>query len=69
MFAIRNAVVRAPRLGNLSAVQHRKITCTPPSVRISLTEKIIHGLVIYGGCMAIPMWISANIKNYRAKSK
>ena len=37
----------------------------PPRVRISRGEKFVHGVVLFGGVMAVPAWILAHIKDYR----
>ncbi|KAF0288273.1 hypothetical protein FJT64_013343 [Amphibalanus amphitrite] len=37
----------------------------PPRVRMSRAEKFAHGVVLFGGVMAVPAWILVHIKDYR----
>ncbi|ENN78292.1 hypothetical protein D910_00734 [Dendroctonus ponderosae] len=40
----------------------------PPTVRISGTEKLLHGLAIAIGMTATPAWVLVNIKHYKGSS-
>ena len=39
----------------------------PPRTRISFAEKCAHGVLIAAGVLAGPMWIMANIENYKSR--
>jgi Cytochrome oxidase c subunit VIII len=47
---------------------HQTWVSGPPRTRISLPEKIAHGVLITFCILFTPMYIMSNIKNYRAKS-
>ncbi|KAF7284485.1 hypothetical protein GWI33_022077 [Rhynchophorus ferrugineus] len=63
MFAIKASrlAVQAQKV----APQTRSVVSGPPTVKISPAEKLVHGLIITGSCMAIPAWVLVNIKHYR----
>jgi hypothetical protein len=44
---------------------HQTWISGPPRTRISFAEKVAHGVLISVCVMATPMYIVANIKNYR----
>ncbi|XP_076387852.1 uncharacterized protein LOC143264446 [Megachile rotundata] len=67
MFAVQRVVRHTPRLLKLSENQCRTLMCTPPRVRISFAEKMVHGIVLYVGMMAIPIYVSCNVNNYNKK--
>ncbi|XP_003693182.3 uncharacterized protein LOC100870104 [Apis florea] len=66
MFAVQKVANRAPLALNLYKTQCRSLLGTPPRVRISFTEKMLHGAALYIGLMAIPIYIACNVKNYNA---
>lgn len=49
--------------------QMSSVIASPPLTRISFAEKVVHGVIIAGGCLAIPAWVLVNIKNYRGKAE
>uniref|UniRef100_A0A182YQE9 Uncharacterized protein n=1 Tax=Anopheles stephensi TaxID=30069 RepID=A0A182YQE9_ANOST len=65
---IANATV--PRLANVAAqaLQRRtyfSVTSSLPQVRVSLVEKAAHGLAIFGGVIAYPIWVIAHVREYK----
>lgn len=51
------------------ARQMSSVVSSPPTVRIPFAEKLVHGLFIAGGCLATPIWVLVNIKNYRGTAQ
>lgn len=67
MFAVQKIANGAPLALNLYKTQCRtSFLGTPPRVRVSFTEKMLHGVALYVGLMAIPLYIACNVKNYNA---
>ena len=56
---------RNPQLLLNRGFRHETWVSGPPRVRISLPEKIAHGLVISGCFIATPMWILYHLKSYK----
>ncbi|XP_033214206.1 uncharacterized protein LOC117171217 [Belonocnema kinseyi] len=52
-------------IGNQTRNKYTTIVCTPPRNRIPLPEKVAHGVAIFLSIFTFPMWIAANIKNYK----
>lgn len=65
MFAVQAVARRAPQLKNLAEAQRRTIVSGPPTVKVSKAEKMFHGWVLYVGIMAVPMYITSQLKTYR----
>lgn len=47
------------------ASRNMSVVSGPPQVRISPAEKLLHGALLVGGMLAVPMWVLVNIKKYR----
>ncbi|XP_062556132.1 uncharacterized protein LOC134220955 [Armigeres subalbatus] len=61
---------RMTTVARTALVQHQRrgfYSVTPglPQVRVSLGEKVIHGLAIFGGVLAYPVWVLAHMREYR----
>ncbi|KAK0169849.1 hypothetical protein PV328_010485 [Microctonus aethiopoides] len=52
---------------NSQFVRHSSAVGTPPRMRISFTEKVIHGVIMAVGILAVPTYIAVNFKNYRSE--
>ena len=46
---------------------HVSVVSSPPRTRISLVEKVAHGLIMTGAMLAVPCWILLNMKVYRGE--
>ncbi|XP_076178926.1 uncharacterized protein LOC143152537 [Ptiloglossa arizonensis] len=64
MYAIQNITRKSAQLAKYIGNQHRTIVSTPPRVKISFAEKMIHGAVLYTGIMIVPMYITCKIRVY-----
>ncbi|XP_052869256.1 uncharacterized protein LOC128274945 [Anopheles cruzii] len=67
---IANATV--PRLASVAAqaLQRRtyfSVTSSLPQVRVSLGEKVVHGLAIFGGVLAYPVWVVTHVREYKGE--
>lgn len=51
--------------GALQQARQMSVISTPPKVRISFAEKLVHGGAIFLGVLSIPAWVLVNIKNYK----
>uniref|UniRef100_A0A182W375 Cytochrome c oxidase polypeptide VIII n=1 Tax=Anopheles minimus TaxID=112268 RepID=A0A182W375_9DIPT len=65
---IANATV--PRLASVAAqaLQRRtyfSVTSSLPQVRVSLAEKTAHGLAIFFGVIAYPIWVVSHVREYK----
>ncbi|ETN60358.1 hypothetical protein AND_008035 [Anopheles darlingi] len=65
---IANATV--PRLATAAAqaLQRRtyfSVSSNLPQVRVSLGEKVVHGLAIFGGVLAYPVWVVSHVREYK----
>ncbi|XP_017778384.1 PREDICTED: uncharacterized protein LOC108564025 [Nicrophorus vespilloides] len=67
MFPVVRAAARAlPQASQaLIQAQTRTILSGPPKVRISLTEKALHGMFLTASFFGIPFYILYNIPSYR----
>lgn len=45
--------------------QMSSVVSSKPLVRVSLPEKIVHGVLIAGSCLGIPAWVLLNLRKYR----
>lgn len=64
MFAPGSLVRAAPQLRLAS--RQMSVISGPPRVRVSLAEKIAHGLTIAVSMLVVPAWVLVNIKHYKA---
>jgi len=46
---------------------HQTWVSGPPRTRIPFAEKCVHGILIASGVLAGPMWILANIQEYKKR--
>ncbi len=49
------------------AFSHVHVVSGPPRTRISLAEKMAHGIVQVIGYLFIPVWVLTNLKHYRGE--
>nr|CAI5819536.1 unnamed protein product [Callosobruchus analis]CAI5867873.1 unnamed protein product [Callosobruchus analis] len=49
----------------INTTRNMSVVSGPPQVRISFGEKVVHGVAIAVGIMAIPAWVLYHIKSYR----
>ncbi|RXG51801.1 hypothetical protein Avbf_18445 [Armadillidium vulgare] len=54
-------------LQNQNIIQRRSIIAGYPRNRVSLAEKISHGLAISVGILFIPSWVLVNLKHYKGE--
>uniref|UniRef100_A0A1Q3FMB2 Protein with signal anchor n=1 Tax=Culex tarsalis TaxID=7177 RepID=A0A1Q3FMB2_CULTA len=66
--------MNAPRLANIARtalVPRRGFGSTTPGlpqVRVSLGEKLVHGVVIFCGVLAYPVWVVSHMKEYKGQA-
>lgn len=68
MFAVQKIARQAPQLAKLAANQRRTLVSTPPRCRIPFTEMVVHGVAFYVGVMAIPIYVSLNVRSYSERA-
>ncbi|CAH1959470.1 unnamed protein product [Acanthoscelides obtectus] len=49
----------------VNSARNMSVLSGPPQVRISFAEKVIHGIAITVGIMAVPAWVLLHIRSYR----
>ncbi|XP_078046579.1 uncharacterized protein LOC144474987 [Augochlora pura] len=67
MFAIQKIARRAPQLSKIVVNQRRNVVALPPRCKVSLTEVIVHGSLLWLSMMGIPIYIACNVTKYAAK--
>ena len=64
---VRLVARRNPQLLLNRCFHYETYVSGPPRVRISLGEKMAHGLVIACAFAATPMWILSHLKEYKGQ--
>ncbi|VEN48951.1 unnamed protein product [Callosobruchus maculatus] len=49
----------------INTTRNMSVISGPPQVRISFAEKMVHGVAIATGVLAIPAWVLFHIRSYR----
>lgn len=60
---LTKTAVRSPLVAQ--QVRNMTVVSGPPRVKISTTEKALHGLAIGVGMSVVPVWVLANLKSYK----
>nr|ALS04222.1 cytochrome c oxidase polypeptide [Acartia pacifica] len=62
-----NLVRRIVQNQSIRQFSHETWVSGPPRVRISAAEKAVHSVLISCGVLAGPMWIMANLQEYKKR--
>ncbi|KAG8039222.1 hypothetical protein G9C98_003529 [Cotesia typhae] len=70
MITAGSKILSRSAMVNRQFVRHiDSVKCGMPRNRISFVERVIHGVVMCTGFLAVPAYIATNIKHYRGSEE